>query len=118
MVLPKALLSALEANLGHVVEAGSLGGGDISQAARVRLAHGAQILVKWRSSSLPGLFAAEQRGLDLLRSANALRVPEVLAQAEATTDAPAFIALEWLDPCSKSNRSAEALGLGLAAQHR
>jgi fructosamine-3-kinase len=56
--------------------------------------------------------------LDLLRSANALRVPEVLAQAEATADAPAFIALEWLDPGSKSNRSAEALGLGLAAQHR
>jgi fructosamine-3-kinase len=118
MVLPEALLSALEANLGQVVEAEPRGGGDISQAARVRLAHGAQLLVKWHSASLPGLFRAEQRGLALLRSANALRVPEVLAQAEATADIPAFIVLEWLDPGSKSNRSAEALGTGLAAQHR
>lgn len=118
MALPAALASYLEAHLGQITETVPVSGGDISQAARVRLAGGAQILVKWRSGSLPGLFSAERRGLELLRAAGALRTPEVLAQAEATATYPAFIALEWLNSGSKSNRSAEALGHGLAAQHR
>jgi len=98
MTLPKALFSVLESNLGQVVEAMPVGGGDISQAVRVRLAHGSQALIKWRSNSLPGLFTAERRGLELLRSAGTLRVPEEVAQSEATADCPGFIALEWLGP--------------------
>ncbi len=114
MTLPDTLISTLTSYLGPVTAATPVGGGDISQAVRLRLANGMQALVKWRSGSLPGLFTAERRGLELLRSAQALRVPEVLA----TTTSPAFIALEWLDPGSKSGSSAEALGTGLAAQHR
>ncbi|GIK36624.1 MAG: fructosamine kinase [Chloroflexota bacterium] len=118
MALPAALASCLESHLGQLIETIPVSGGDISQAARVRLAGGVQILVKWRSSSPSGLFSAEHRGLELLRSAGALRVPEVLAQAEATANSPAFIALEWLDLGSKSSQNAEALGHGLAVQHR
>jgi fructosamine-3-kinase len=117
MVLPTALASCLEADLGRITETVPVSGGDISQAARVRLAGGAQILVKWRSGSPPGLFTAERRGLELLRAAGVLRTPEVLAQAEATATCPAFIALEWLDLGTKSSQSTEALGRGLAAQH-
>lgn len=118
MILPDALISMVTSHLGPVVAATPVGGGDISQAARLRLSDGTQILIKWRSGSRPGLFAAERRGLELLRSAQALRVPEVLAQAEATAGSPAFIALEWLEPGSKSAASATALGTGLAVQHR
>jgi len=118
MILPKTLILVIESSLGQVVEAMPVGGGDISQAVRVRLAHGSQALIKWRSNSLPGLFTAERRGLELLRSAGTLRVPEVLAQSEATADCPCFIAIEWLDPGSKSTHSAETLGVGLAALHR
>jgi fructosamine-3-kinase len=118
MALLTALASCLEADLGRITETVPVSGGDISQAARVCLAGGAQILVKWRSGSLPGLFSAERRGLELLRSGGVLRVPEVLAQAEAAAARPAFIALEWLDLGSKSSQSAEALGHGLAVQHR
>jgi fructosamine-3-kinase len=119
MALPAALAAYLESHLGQITEIVPVSGGDISQAARVRLAGGgAQLLVKWRSGSLSGLFSAERRGLELLRAAGALRAPEVLAQSEATASCPAFIALEWLDSRSKSNGSAEALGHGLAAQHR
>jgi fructosamine-3-kinase len=94
-----------------------VGGGDISRVARLQLASGVQVLIKWRASSLPGLFTAERRGLELLHSVQALRVPAVLAQAEATASCPAFIALEWLEPGSKSATGAAALGTGLAAQH-
>ncbi|MBE7553315.1 MAG: fructosamine kinase family protein [Anaerolineales bacterium] len=118
MALPVALASYLESHLGRITETIPVSGGDISQVVRVRLAGGGQLLVKWRSNLPPGLFTAERRGLELLRSAGALRVPEVLAQAEATANCPAFIALEWLDPGSKSSQSAEVLGHGLAVQHR
>lgn len=118
MALPKSLLSILDSKLGQVVATVPVGGGDISQAVRVRLADGAQALVKWQSNATPGLFTAERRGLELLRSVGVLRVPEVLAQSEATVDNPAFIAMEWLNTGSKSNHSAEALGLGLATQHQ
>lgn len=118
MILPDPLISTLTSLLGPVMAATPVGGGDISRAVRLRLTDGSQVLVKWRTGSLPGLFTAEQRGLDLLRSAQALRVPAVLAQAEATADSPAFIVLEWLEPGPKSATSAEALGAGLAAQHR
>lgn len=118
MALPAVLASCLESYLGPITETLPVSGGDISQAAQVRLANGGQTLVKWRSNSPPGLFSAERRGLELLHSAGAVRVPEVLAQAEATATCPAFIVLEWLDVGSKSSQSAEALGRGLAAQHR
>lgn len=118
MILPAALASHLESSLGQITDAVRVSGGDISQAARIHLANGAHLLVKWRSGSLPGLFTAEWRGLELLRSTKALRIPEVLAHSEVTATHPAFIALEWLDPGSKSGHSAEALGRGLAAQHR
>jgi fructosamine-3-kinase len=118
MILPAALTSHLESSLGQIADAVRISGGDISQAARIRLADDVQLLVKWRSGSLSGLFTAERRGLELLRAAGALRIPEVLAHGEAAAQCPAFIALEWLDTGSKSGGSAEALGYGLAAQHR
>lgn len=118
MTLPKTLLAVLEAHLGRVVEANPVGGGDISQAVRLRLAEGRQALVKWQARPLPGLFSAEKRGLELLRSAGALRVPAVLAQSEASAEYPAFIVLEWLDTGAKSAASAATLGTGLAALHQ
>jgi fructosamine-3-kinase len=117
--LPAALLTRLAATLGAVVETVPVGGGDISSAARIRWANGDQALIKWRSGPPAGLFSAEQRGLALLRSAGALRVPQVLAHSEAENGSPAFIVLEWLgDGLAGSSRTAEALGRGLAALHR
>jgi fructosamine-3-kinase len=118
MILPAALLSALATGLGQVTEATAISGGDISQAARLKLADGRRALVKWRDGSLPGLFAAEQQGLQLLRAAGALLVPQVLACREATANHPAFIAMEWLDTGPKTAASAEKLGRGLASLHR
>lgn len=118
MTLPKTLLDVLEAQLGRVVEAAPVGGGDISQAARLHLAGGRAVLVKWLARATPGFFSAEKRGLELLRLAGAVRLPAVLAQGEASAGGPAFIVLEWLETGPKTSASAAALGTGLAALHR
>lgn len=119
MSLPATLKRVITGAIGvEIVETTPVGGGDISQAARVRLADGRQALVKWHADALPGLFTAERRGLELLHSAGALRVPVVLAQSESVDNCPAFIVLEWLGRGSSTNDVAAALGRDLAALHR
>jgi protein-ribulosamine 3-kinase len=119
MRLPSALTKAIASEIGTQIEAITpVEGGSISSAAKVRLVDGRQVLVKWRPGSLPGLFTAERRGLELLQAAKALRIPAVLAQREAVEGCPAFIALEWLGRGSSHSQVAEALGRGLAAMHR
>ena len=68
-------------------ERASVGGGSISQALRLRTAQG-HYLLKTGGRGLPGFFSAEARGLRLLASTGAVRVPDVLAvqDAETTTD--------------------------------
>jgi fructosamine-3-kinase len=56
--------------------------------------------------------------LELLASAEALRIPTVLAHSETTGDHPAFIVMEWLGRGASTTSVVEALGQGLAAQHR
>ena len=75
-------------------------------------------LLKWRQGARPGMFTAEARGLYLLQTAAALRIPSVLAQSEAMDDCPAFIVLEWLGRGPSKPQIAAALGEGLAALHR
>ncbi len=118
--LPTALTQAITQATGQPLLANSpVGGGDISHASRVRLADERQLLVKWHLNPPPGLFSVERQGLALLHSAEALRIPAVVAQSEAVADCPAFIAMEWLGRGSSSAAGvAEALGRGLAAMHR
>jgi fructosamine-3-kinase len=114
-------------------------GGMISQAARIRSGSG-EYLLKWGGRGLANFFTVEARGLELLASSGALRVPAVLAYQDtasaergALSDAPgdtepssfgaqgsAFILLEWLDTPPHADREAafEALGHQLAALHR
>jgi fructosamine-3-kinase len=124
-----------------------VGGGMISQTARIRSRRG-EYLLKWGGQNLSAFFAAEARGLELLASAGALRVPAVLAyhdpesavttaadprsggrapqpmldpsEAAAGRAAQGFILLEWLAAPPHADRMGafEALGRGLAALHR
>jgi fructosamine-3-kinase len=65
----------------------AVGGGSISRAIRLRTDRG-EYLLKAGGRGLPGFFAAEARGLELLRGTGAVRVPDVLAyhDPEPTTD--------------------------------
>ncbi len=112
-MIPGDLRSALEASLGALRTIAPVGGGDINEAARVETPD-ARYFVKWNFQPRPRLFEAEARGLSLLAAAAALRVPRVVA----VIDRPAALVLEWIDLGSNKAAAAEALGRGLARQHR
>jgi fructosamine-3-kinase len=92
-----------------------VGGGSVSAASRLTLDDGTSIFAKtWlEGSTAPyGFFTAEAAGLDWLRSAGAIGVPEVLVAL------PSMIAMEWIEPGSPSRAAAVRFGRELAALHR
>ena len=93
----------------------SVGGGDISAAWRLETREGAVFLKTGRADT-DSMFAAEAAGLEALRAANAVRVPEVLARGVATPDS--FLALEWLNLESASAETDRRLGRQLAELHK
>ena len=86
----------------------TVAGGDINDAAKVRLADGRTVFVKSHENPPPGMFAAEAAGIDWL-TGGALRLPRVIAVADD------WLALEWLDLDGKPDPA--ALGRGLARLH-
>jgi fructosamine-3-kinase len=112
-MIPPNLRFALEKSLGSIRTITLVSGGDINAAARVETVE-ARYFVKWNTASPPRLFEAEARGLQLLTAANALRIPRVIA----LIDQPPALVLEWIDAGANKQAAAEALGRGLAQQHR
>jgi len=92
-----------------------VGGGDISAAWRLETFDG-EIFLKTGPASSADMFFAEAEGLSELASANAIRVPEVLAAH--SEDDTAFVALEWLDFDRSTSASERLLGEQLATMHR
>jgi fructosamine-3-kinase len=119
------LSRAISAQLGAAVrDARPVSGGDINRAFRATLDDGRSVFVKSHPrpprarSGGPGMFAAEAVGLRWLGEAGAIRVPEVLACGDGGDGAPAFLALEWIEPGRRAGGHDEQLGRGLAALHR
>jgi protein-ribulosamine 3-kinase len=90
-------------------------GGCISDAFRVTTPNGTLFVKADRPERLP-MFEAEASGLEALRDAGALRVPEVVALGQDAEGA--FIALEWLDLSPGRAGAEHELGERLAMQHR
>lgn len=117
-MIPQPLRGAVEARLGPVRRASGVGGGCISHGMRMELS-GGPVFLKHNDRAPTGLFSAEARGLEALAdAADDLVVPRPLAWAEAEDGAPAWIALEWLEPAPRPRGFAERLGHGLALLHR
>jgi fructosamine-3-kinase len=95
-----------------------LAGGEIHEAYGAELADGRRVFIKSSERVSPGMFAAEARGLEWLREARVLRIPEVVAVADAGAEEPRFLVLEYLDPGPRAPGFDETLGRGLAAMHR
>ena len=94
-------------------------GGSICTATRLTLDDGAEVFAKtWPgdpTAPVPppdGFFAAEAAGLDWLRQAGAVAVPEVICAL------PDLLALQWLDSAVPSAAAALRFGRELAALHR
>jgi fructosamine-3-kinase len=101
----QALANALGSEVSYST---TVAGGDINDAAKVRLADGRDVFVKSHDNPPPGMFAAEAAGLDWLKD-GPLRVPRVIAVADE------WLALEWLDLQGRPDPA--ALGRGLARLH-
>jgi fructosamine-3-kinase len=112
-MIPADLRASLEQTLGPLRAITPVSGGDINAAARVETS-AARYFVKWNATSVPHMFEAESRGLQLLADAHALRVPHVIA---LNVQPPALV-LEWIELGGSKQLAAEALGRGLARQHR
>lgn len=116
--LSAALGRAVAEQLGcGVVASQYLTGGDINIALRCRLADGRSVFIKTNPSPPTGLFQAEARGLEWLRAAGALRIPEVLAVADVGAPEQ-FLALEYLAAGRRVGDFDQRCGEGLAALHQ
>ncbi len=92
-----------------------IGGGCINDAHRVDTSVG-RYFVKWNHATrYPGMFESEARGLNLLKGASALRVPEVIGHQHAGTDS--LLLLEYIEPASQQSTFWDDFGAGLADLH-
>lgn len=83
-------------------------------ASRLTLDDGASLFTKtWPSGNAPEhFFATEAAGLEWLREAGTVPVPEVVVAL------PEMLALEWIDAGPASPQAAERFGRDLAGLHR
>jgi fructosamine-3-kinase len=95
----------------EVIDPRPVSGGDICRAYRGRISSGQDAFAKTLDPAPTGLFAAEARGLDLLRIAGGPPVPAVLAAADDG------LVLEWVASGTPSREAASAFGRALATLH-
>jgi len=100
----------------EVVGTESVGGGCISQAARVKTRDGRRFFVKLSDATRLPMFIAEVDGLYELARAQVLRVPAPVCVG--ATGEQAYLVLEHLNLGGDMAQAAERLAIGLAAMHR
>ncbi len=97
-----------------VVNHQRLGGGDVAESFRIDLDDGRRLFAKTHRSPPAGFFSTEAAGLEWLRAADAVAIPQVVA----CSDGPPFLVLEWItEGRSRAGTEAE-LGRALADLHR
>jgi protein-ribulosamine 3-kinase len=96
---------------GNVTSSRLAAGGCINNGAVIETESGASFFLKTNSQAAPDMFDREAEGLEALRRAEALRVPNAHLWAEE------FLLLEDLKPARKVGEYWEKLGEGLANLH-
>jgi fructosamine-3-kinase len=115
-VISEALRARVEASLGQSIRSVKrVSGGDINDAFELGLADRRSVFLKTNASAPLTMFSAEARGLEFLRQARALRVPEVLS---VSVEGPPFLLLEFMRSARQRPGFDEQLGRGLAELHR
>lgn len=94
-----------------VIATAPVAGGDICTSTRLRLSDGRLALIKTRPHAPSDFFRAEARGLDWLRSAGGVDVPQVHAVDEEC------LIVAWVEPARPTPEAAEHFGRALAATH-
>lgn len=120
--LPPSVLEGVTHALQHLgleggVDAATpVSGGCINHGARLDASGGGAFFLKWNAAAPPGLFEAEARGLQALRGAGTLRVPEPFASG-GDSGSPAWLLMEYIAPGVPAPDHDERLGRGLAELH-
>lgn len=91
-------------------------GGDINHAFRVETARGVHFLKFNTDVQAKPLLAAERRGLERLRRAGTLAVPEVIVHGH--TNLGSYLLLEWIEVGPTTDAAELAFGTGLAKLHQ
>jgi len=116
-LLPDAIVAVCERKLKQSIRRSrSVSGGSINQAFRLETKRGAFFLKLNHGGTAKRMLATEARGLQALRSAQAIRIPEVLAQGEAA--GYAYLLLEMVEPGPRDRAFWQRFGEELAALHR
>jgi len=115
--VPLPIVESIEAEGRSTVRSFSFSsGGCINHGGKLTTSTG-DFFLKWNDlKTFPGMFAAEARGLKLLRSATALAVPEVIQVGEA--DSFQYLVLQYISPGTRSADYWQHFGSGLAALHK
>ncbi|MEX2234975.1 MAG: fructosamine kinase family protein [Cyclobacteriaceae bacterium] len=115
--IPSAIVQEVEAHTNSTIKGFSFAsGGCINQGGRLTTSRGAYF-IKWNElKKFPDMFAAEARGLALLRESNSLMVPEVIYAGNSGSFQ--FLLLEYVDGGRRGRNYWKNLGLGLADLHK
>jgi fructosamine-3-kinase len=117
-VISEALRDRLESLLGQSIRSvRRVSGGDINDAFELGLADDASVFLKTNGRAPLTMFGAEARGLEFLRQARALRIPEVIGASPAD-GGPPFLLLEFIRSAKARPGFDEQLGRSLAELHR
>jgi fructosamine-3-kinase len=100
----------------EILSENPLSGGSINKAFHLKTDSGDYFLKYNSASKFPQMFEKEARGLTLLRSANAVDIPEVLHYGEAGDDA--FLLLEFVESGTETKDFWEDFGKSLALLHQ
>src|SRR5437868_6082006 len=112
----KTLLTGYCGKPSPILGSASIGGGCINNALKVETDSGIFFL-KWNDAKrFPKMFEAEAKGLILLKEANAIGIPQVIATDEA--DGYSFILLEFIEPGKRIKNFWEDFGTALAQLHK
>jgi len=114
-MLTKAVQSFIEQSLNSPCIFNPVGGGSINHTYRIVAAKETFFCKINQLSAFPGLFNAEQKGLELLAQQQVLRIPRVIAHAH-TGDMQVLI-LEWIEQGLKTADFWKTFGRQLAALH-
>lgn len=118
-MLPAAVISLVEANLGApVLRTQTVGGGCISNATRIQSAEG-DFFLKWSNGEAAQTFPAEAASLSALRAAQStIMIPEAILARDASDGSPGVLLMNWIESGSKGRDFWDLFGGGLAQMHR
>lgn len=109
-------LASAVGGAGKITGKHQLSGGSINSAYRVETEHGGSFFVKLNREELLSMFEAESEGLQELRKANAIRVPEPVLSGAG--QGYSWIVTEYISFGRGTARTEEMFGRQFAEMHR